>query len=407
MWKVSANPVNPEEAIAWFRARLPLPKADWQALEERARRKAFTVAGVAQLDLLAEVWESLGRALEQGTPYAEWAREARGKLEAAWGRKNSARLEVIFRTNVQMAYSSGRWAQMEAPEVKRTRPYRMYDAILDSRTTSICKTRHGTVLPADDPWWERNWPPLHFNCRSGVRPLTELEARQRGITQRPTSSNPQAGFGNAPQSWEWGPEPQDYPPPLWGAYIRALGQARGGIEAYLADLLKQYQTALGKGDILPQPNPTDWIFAAGRVAVARFPDYPTTVRPSERYLVGGQKRASSLTLHHRKRIEDGDINPTASEQDYEETLRRAATDPGVGVVLYNGGKGPVLGVLAHADQAIPQAVRGPLVGRIWYVVYSLRSAVHVTAYSADSLTQITIPEDSLWLRKPDWLFETP
>lgn len=204
MWKVSADPVDPEEAIAWFRSRVPLTKEEWQALQEQARRKAFTVAGVAELDLLAEAWDSLARAIEQGTPYAEWANGVRNRLEAAWGRPDGQRLEAIFRTNVQMAYSSGRWVQMEDPEFKETRPYRMYDAILDSRTTRICQERNGTVLPADDPWWQRNWPPLHFNCRSGVRSLTQAEAERRGTTERPPSAPGQEGFGLAPDASEWG-----------------------------------------------------------------------------------------------------------------------------------------------------------------------------------------------------------
>jgi len=204
MWKVSANPVNPEEAIAWFRSRVPLTKEEWLTLQEQARRKAFTVAGVAGLDLLAEVWESLSQALEQGTPYREWISSVRDRLEAAWGRPDGQRLETIFRTNVQMAYSSGRWAQMEDPQVTQTRPYRMYDAILDSRTTRICQERNGTVLPADDPWWRSNWPPLHFNCRSGVRSLTQAEAERRGTTERPPSVPRQEGFGLAPDASEWG-----------------------------------------------------------------------------------------------------------------------------------------------------------------------------------------------------------
>lgn len=223
MWRVSANPVNPEEAIRWFRARVPLHKKEWRTLEERARRKAFTVAGAAQLDLLAEVWDSLSRALEEGTPYTEWAKEARTRLEDTWGRRNSARLEIIFRTNVQMAYSSGRWAQMTQPEVLLARPHWMYDAVLDDRTTPICRERHGTVRPAADPWWERNTPPLHFNCRSGIRPLTSKQAQARGITQQLPEEPPQKGFGNAPQSWEWSPDPLDYDPRLWAAFGQALG----------------------------------------------------------------------------------------------------------------------------------------------------------------------------------------
>lgn len=228
MWRVSADPVHPREAIAWFQARVPMTKAEWLALEERARRKAFTVAGVAALDLVAEVWDSLLRALEAGIPYAEWAASIRDRLEAAWGGPNGHRLEVIFRTNIQMAYSSGRWAQMTRPEVRQAMPYWMFDAVLDDRTTPICRERHGTVRPAADPWWQRNYPPLHFNCRSGVRPLTEAEARARGITERPPEDeSPQDGFGYAPEAPEWKPNPQDYDPALWAAYQAMLERRRG------------------------------------------------------------------------------------------------------------------------------------------------------------------------------------
>lgn len=220
MWRVSANPVNPAEAIAWFRSRVPLTREQWDALQQRARRRAFTVSRVAALDIIADVWASLLEALEQGTPYNEWARDIRETLESAWGKRNSARLENIFRTNVQMAYSSGRWAQMENPEIKASRPYRMYDAILDNRTTAICRERHGTILPADDVWWRNNWPPLHFNCRSGVRALTEQQAQQRSIKRPGDRSQALPGFGSAPDSWEWEPEPDRWPLEIQKIYRR-------------------------------------------------------------------------------------------------------------------------------------------------------------------------------------------
>ncbi len=243
MWRVSADPTRPEEAIAWFRARVPLTRDEWDALVAKVRRKAFTVSGVALLDVVAEVWESLTKALEEGTPYQEWADGIRDRLEAAWGRRDGHRLETIFRTNVQMAYQSGRWAQLQDPEVRATHPYLMYDAVLDSRTTEICRARNGTVLPADDPWWASNWPPLHFNCRSGVRPLTEAEASQRTIG-RPAAVPPQRGFGSVPESWEWSPKPEDYPLELLAAF---RGRPHGGPEQtaqmYVA-LVRKAQTEL-------------------------------------------------------------------------------------------------------------------------------------------------------------------
>jgi len=200
MWSVSADPLRFQEAAEWFRGKVPLLKGEWGQLTQEARRRAFTAAGVALLDRLALLHQSVLRALEEGTPLEEWRQEA---LRVLGGRWSYGHLETIFRNNVQAAYSAGRWDQLQDPAVRRSHPYLMYDAVLDARTTEICRARDGVVRPADDPWWKANWPPLHHNCRSGVRALTRAEAERRGVTQTLPSLPPQEGFGLSPAEEEW------------------------------------------------------------------------------------------------------------------------------------------------------------------------------------------------------------
>jgi SPP1 gp7 family putative phage head morphogenesis protein len=200
MWSVSPDPAKFQEAVDWFRGKVPLLKSEWGLLREEARRRAFTAAGVASLDLLGLLQASLLRALEQGTPFGEWKKEATRIVQ---GGLSQAHLETIFRNNVQAAYSAGRWDQLQDPAVRRSHPYLMYDAVLDDRTTDICRMRDGVVRPADDPWWQSNWPPLHHNCRSGVRPLTEAEAQRRGVAQTLPYVPSQEGFGLSPAKEEW------------------------------------------------------------------------------------------------------------------------------------------------------------------------------------------------------------
>nr|WP_246584350.1 phage minor head protein [Thermus brevis] len=354
--------------------------------------------------MVQEVKDAVEEALRGGTTFEEFRKALSERVRQAWGEGSRHRLAAVFRTNLQLAYGAGRWK--EAVETRALRPYWGLRVVLDGRTSEVCRPLAGVVLPADHPFWRTHIPPLHHGCRTALVSYTREEGERLAWREAP-AHEPQAGFGRAPTAEEWSPDPKDYDPALWGQYIQALGRAYPGTNAYLADLYERHKAALEKGELPLRPKPTDWMFAAGRVAVAAFPDYPTKVRISERDLVGGEKWASSLTLHHRKRVMDGDIAVTASEGDYEATLRRAATDPEVGVVVYDGGKGPVIGVLAHTDWAVPEEARGPLAGPIWYVVYSLRSAVQVTAYSADSLADLFIPEDALWLRRPLWLSETP
>jgi SPP1 gp7 family putative phage head morphogenesis protein len=223
MWPLALEDVAFEEAIAWFRAKVPMTRAEWDALSARAREKAFMVSGVAQLDVITDVWKAVDKALADGTTLKEFQKEVRTKLESAWAGsvKNPAwRMETISRTNVQLAYSAGRWRQLQDPAVKESHPFLRYDAILDDRVTAVCKGCNGTTLPAEHPFWKSHVPPLHFNCRSALAPLTAETAASLGITTEVPAAAAHDGFGAEPDVGQWEPHPVDYPAALWEVFKR-------------------------------------------------------------------------------------------------------------------------------------------------------------------------------------------
>lgn len=218
-WSVSADPVDFDDAIAWFRKRVAMTKADFERLSAAAKRKAFTVANVAQLDLIQQVWDAIDEAVKEGTPLADFKKAIGGELRKAWAGSVDDppwRLETIFRTNVQNAYGAGRYRQATHPDVAGDRPVWMFDAILDGRTTDICEACDGTKLPNDDAWWKTHLPPLHFNCRSSFIALTDKQAGK--ITLVAPTQPPQDGFGLAPGESEWEPDPNAYAPTLAQAF---------------------------------------------------------------------------------------------------------------------------------------------------------------------------------------------
>lgn len=221
-WRVTAKPQQFNEAIAWFRKRVPMSDSEFQALENSAKRKAFTVAGVAQLDLVHDVWSALDAAIANGTALEEFKTEVGAKLAMAWSGDNPRRLETIFRTNVQQAYAAGRYAQINDPDILETRPYWQYDSILDGRTSSLCKTLNGTILPHDHEFWRSHIPPLHFRCRSGLRSLTLEQAQTRGITERPSDEVASEGFGLPPEQNEWQPVLSKYAAPIRLAHQKKM-----------------------------------------------------------------------------------------------------------------------------------------------------------------------------------------
>jgi SPP1 gp7 family putative phage head morphogenesis protein len=209
----AADPRALDEAVQWFRDRLIMDDEEFQVLEDVTHDQAFTLAGVAQLDLVTEVWEALDRAVAHGETLRDFQARVSDRLAAAWGMERPWRVETIYRNNVQRAYSAGRWQQMNEPAIKAARPFRRFSAILDLRTTTLCRGLDGTVRPADDPWWDTHCPPLHHQCRSAVVTLSKSEAGDAPLPP-PPDIPPAEGFGSAPALEGWEPDLGEYPAEL-------------------------------------------------------------------------------------------------------------------------------------------------------------------------------------------------
>lgn len=197
MTTATAEVVQVDDAVEWFRSRIPVTETLLAEIGDYASNRAFWISGVAQLSVVLDVYESLDHAVATGTPFDEWKKNVEPRLTAAWGRKNSPRVETIFRNATQQAYNAGRFRQMTDPDVLRLRPMWEFDGIADSRQSPICAECDGVVLEATDPWWQSHTPQLHHRCRSRIR---SLRRNQKPAT--PTGSVPrtqaQAGFGRIP-----------------------------------------------------------------------------------------------------------------------------------------------------------------------------------------------------------------
>lgn len=180
------------EALEYARRRgIVTPDIYYGILQGQARSRAWSVAGVAALDQLRAVFDSLNGALESGETFASWKRRVRaGEIGLDLP---DHRLETIFRTNVQAAYSRGR-AEQQSRGIRR-RPFFMYDAVNDSRTRPAHMAMDGFIARYDDPIWRRWRPPAGYNCRCTVIALTEQQAIDRGYgKQRRPDAEPDPGF---------------------------------------------------------------------------------------------------------------------------------------------------------------------------------------------------------------------
>jgi SPP1 gp7 family putative phage head morphogenesis protein len=206
---VTADPAKFDEAADWFMRRLVLTRREAAQLGSEAGRRAFWVGGGLQLAQVQRVFDKLGKALDDGTPFDEWREQVRGEL------RSDAHAETVFRNATQRALNAGRWRQMREPGVLEHRPYGLFDGIADRRQSPVCKACDGTILPLDHPWWATHSPLLHHRCRSSIRNLRRSEAFRRGVTNVPPVESADEGFGLSPDAEpDWKPDPGKTNPKL-------------------------------------------------------------------------------------------------------------------------------------------------------------------------------------------------
>lgn len=221
-----------EEAVAYFKERVPVKASAFYKLSDRYRGLAFTVAGYTKAQILKRFYDEILGALEDGNTFTEFRANMNEFLEAE-GYEGIAPLQAdnIFRTNIQTAYNVGHYEQMSDPDVLALRPYWYYDAVNDSHTRMSHLAMDGKVFPADSPIWDTWFPPNGFRCRCTVRSLSERQVKQRGLqveTAVPRgdflpdgrfgSIMPDPQFSTNPAKVRFDPDLKGYPESLIKAY---------------------------------------------------------------------------------------------------------------------------------------------------------------------------------------------
>lgn len=175
-----------KEAIDFTKKRgVVLPEKYYGEMQGIHRTLNYSIAGVASLDQLQAVLDSLEQALSVGKTFNEWQKDVR--VQDLGLPKH--RLDNIYRTNIQTAYNRGRWEQQV--ENKKSQPYLMYDAINDSRVRPSHLAMDGIIRPVGDSFWNSHYPPNGYRCRCRCIALSQSQAEARskngkGLNQKVT-----------------------------------------------------------------------------------------------------------------------------------------------------------------------------------------------------------------------------
>jgi len=193
------EPLPFDEAIDYFRNKVPVSPERFRALSIAARKKAFTVADGANRQVRDHIKQLLDHSLSEGLTLKDFQEGAADVLDnAGIAPREPWYWETVYRTNMQTSYQAGRWQQMTDPEVVSERPYIRYVSALLPTTRPSHREKHGLIYPADDPFWSTWYPPNGFNCYCSAQSISESLLKRRGWTVSEQRSfqypEPDSGF---------------------------------------------------------------------------------------------------------------------------------------------------------------------------------------------------------------------
>ena len=200
-----------QEAIDLFEDRVPMLAHNVPHIAAIAKQQAADIAMAERMGVVAKL-DAQSNAISKSLGQAFWVSDVdmpttialkdligqamRGVMpdermtlpefiSRAWleGAQNltAARLETIYRTNLQSAFTEGHMASMRSPEVKSVAPLAMIVEIQDPRSRDHHAAMDGYINTVE--YFDRFQiaPPNGFNCRGTVRVVSWTEAENLGL----------------------------------------------------------------------------------------------------------------------------------------------------------------------------------------------------------------------------------
>lgn len=168
--------VPPAEAIAYLRDKVDIPTDGWHEFPDYYQDAAFTVAG-AKGALLSQIHNAVNRAISEGQTLAEFSKRFR-QIAEGWVGNKPRRAQIIYQTNIRMAYAAGRYAHQLDPAVLKVQPYLQYVHSDAQVPRPHHKALDGKVFRATEIPFA---VPNGFGCGCRYVSLTEEEVAAEGL----------------------------------------------------------------------------------------------------------------------------------------------------------------------------------------------------------------------------------
>lgn len=186
-----------EEAAALIRGKPAVSQAVFTGLLPELRGRAFTVAGLEAANSLQRVRDEIadyarGQTVEGEARTWDDAKAAIIKVldDAHFSPKAAERrATLLLRTHAFQAYQAANWRVAQEDD---DTTHLQYLATEDSHVRASHLALNGVILPKNDPFWQKHFPPWEWGCRCRVRPMNPDQvddARAEDAGKAPDEAN--------------------------------------------------------------------------------------------------------------------------------------------------------------------------------------------------------------------------
>lgn len=159
-----------EEAARIITGKSVVSRDVFYGLLPELRGRAFTVTGVEGANVLQRIRDGIA-ALPRGGPDGTWDKVKESlvdELDPWLGDGADRRAELLMRTHGFQAFQASNWRVAQEDD---DTTHLQYLATEDERVRDSHLALNGLVLPKNDPFWKRHFPPWEWGCRCRVRPM--------------------------------------------------------------------------------------------------------------------------------------------------------------------------------------------------------------------------------------------
>ena len=201
-----------KEAVDYFKQKINIPTKRWNDLKGAMHTRAFTIAGAMRADILLDFRNAVDKAIEKGESLQDF-RNRFYQIASKWRESDPSfdekmkkpkygawRSKVIYQTNMLTAAAAAQ--ERQAREMPEVFTHAKYICMMMPTSRDEHKMWNGTVLPVNDPWWEKHSPPNGFGCMCEKEFISKYEVRAglEKVTKAPTPANDTTNIG---ENWDY------------------------------------------------------------------------------------------------------------------------------------------------------------------------------------------------------------